>query len=459
MRRWSDQINAQRKIWRDSIRTSQRQDIRDDEFHFMQGQRLENPYQQQDEEDDDDLDGSTLQSSHQSQSYQTYPDYPLGRNDSNTSLRSRSTTGDSGPPGARVAPRQFPMGAQAAQPPLHVRTNGTMSPEQGESFFSPATESPISTRSSGTPSMYGYGRQQPPPIPGWTQDDHRFTAPAMPRSQINSMQAGPRIPQSRPSLPPSAHSTNPTVNRLRSASSPDIANPVRRYDPSQVPPMPDLPQFPNTYSYQPAPGNLNRSQSSSPGQAMSAMPTRMSTQTPTGQGQRLTMTRNNTMQPTYSQDQYQMQRQYSNARDPYASPEVRMPGGTPASLMPGMSQPPPPQLQDRMQELAISNTGNPTQLKVRVHYESAGSSMVLVVPVGISFQSLKDRIDAKLQRSTTVSLATGQIKLKYADEGDLVSILSDEDVQMAFETWRESVRGIGGGAGGATVGEVELYIQ
>lgn len=131
-----------------------------------------------------------------------------------------------------------------------------------------------------------------------------------------------------------------------------------------------------------------------------------------------------------------------------------MPGGTPTSLMPGMAS---PQLHESLQQLAVSNSGSPTQLKVRVHYESAGSSMVLVVPVGISFQSLKDRIDAKLQRSTPVSLASGQVKLKYADEGDLVSILSDEDVQMAFETWRDSVRGVGGG--GATVGEVELYIQ
>jgi len=448
MRKWSDQINAQRKIWRDSIRTSQRQDIRDDEFHFMQGQRLENPYQQQEEEEEDDLDGSALQS------YQSYPDYPLGRNDSQTSLRSRSTTGESGPPMSRVAPRQFPMGAQAAVPPLQVRTNTPMSPEQGESFFSPATESPMSTRSSGTPSMYGYGRQQAPPIPGWTMDDHRFTAPAMPRSQINSMQAGSRVPQQRPSLPPSAHSASSSVNRLRSASSPDIANPVRRYDPSQVPPMPDMPQFPNNYAY--APGVLSRSQSSSPAQAMSALPTRSSTQTPTGQQQRLTLTRGNT--PThgdqYHQQQPMIQRQYSNATDHYGSPEVRMPTGsmgTPASLMPGIV--PQPQLHDSMQQMALSSSGSPTQLKVRVHFESAGSSMLFVVPVGISFQSLKDRIDAKLQRSTTVSLASGQVKLKYADEGDLVSILSDEDVQMAFETWRDSNRG------GATVGEVELYIQ
>lgn len=452
MRKWSDQINTQRKIWRDSVRTSQRQDIRDDEFHFMQGQHLENPYQHQEEEEEDEIDGSTLQS------YGNYPEYPIRRNDSSATLRSRSTTGESGPPMTKVAPRQFPMGAQAAVPSLQVRTNGHMSMEQNESFFSPATESPMSTRSSGIPSMYGYGRQQPPPIPGWqTMDDHRFTAPAMPRSQLNSMQAGTRIPQQRPSLPPSAHSTNTTVNRLRSASSPDIANPVRRYDPSQVPPMPDLPQFPANYAYQQQlPMGLNRSQSSSPASAMGGLPTRTSTQTPTGQSQRITMTRNNTTQPTYAQDHYQQSqqpRQYSANMDRYAQPEVRLPGGTPASLMPG----PPPQIHDNMQQMAVSNPGSPTQLKVRIHYESAGSSMVLVVPVGISFQSLKDRIDAKLQRSTTVSLASGQIKLKYADEGDLVSILSDEDVQMAFETWRDSNKG--SGSSSATVGEVELYIQ
>ena len=98
----------------------------------------------------------------------------------------------------------------------------------------------------------------------------------------------------------------------------------------------------------------------------------------------------------------------------------------------------------------------PTQLKVKVHCPAASQTLSLVVPLSISYQSLKDRIDAKLQRSTNLSLSErgpreGQVKLKYVDEEDFVSIQSDEDVQTAFETWREQS---GGG-----MGEVELWCK
>ncbi|KAF2675104.1 hypothetical protein BT63DRAFT_431073 [Microthyrium microscopicum] len=463
MRRWSDQINSQRKMWRESTRMSQRPpDIRDNDFLYMQNQRLENPYQQQQEDDDeDDMDGSTLNN------YPAYADnqYPISRNDSNTSLRSRSTTGDSI---NRIAPRQFPMGNQA--PALQVRTNGPISPDVGDSFFSPATESPMSTRSSGTPSMYGFRSQpqQHPPIPGWSVDDHRFTAPAMPRQQMNSYQSANRVPQQRPSLPPSAHSSNPMVNRMRSASSPDIANPAHRYDPSQVPPMPNLPSFTSQYPY--AQSLLNRSQSSSPAQAMTTLPMRAATQAPPAQ-QHHQSSHPRSMTPQGLSTEYlphQNARPFPTSMDHYAQPDVRIPTmspppthATPASLTPGIPQ---GHASNHTIPNMLAQGQAPTQLKVRVHCGSpknsmAGdipvSSMVLVVPTTISFQSLKDRIDAKLQRSSSLSLSNGQVKLKYKDDGDYVGILSDEDVQMAFETWRESQRGntpLG-------MGEIELYIQ
>lgn len=83
--------------------------------------------------------------------------------------------------------------------------------------------------------------------------------------------------------------------------------------------------------------------------------------------------------------------------------------------------------------------------------------MTLVVSTNISFQSLKDRIDAKLQRSTSVSLSQGQVKLKYLDDDDFVSIQSDEDVQTAFETWKEQQRDVN--TGGQQLGEIELFCQ
>ena len=66
--------------------------------------------------------------------------------------------------------------------------------------------------------------------------------------------------------------------------------------------------------------------------------------------------------------------------------------------------------------------------------------MALVVSTNISFQSLKDRINAKLQCSTNLSLSNGRLKMKYLDDNDYVTINSDEDVQIAFETWKEQQR-------------------
>ena len=101
----------------------------------------------------------------------------------------------------------------------------------------------------------------------------------------------------------------------------------------------------------------------------------------------------------------------------------------------------------------------PTQLKVRVHCDAASQVLTLVVPLNISCQSLKDRIDAKLQRSTMLTLADkavkeGQtsVKLKFLDDEDFVSIQSDDDVQTAFESWREQ-------SGAGEMGEVDLYCR
>ncbi|KAK4962184.1 hypothetical protein LTR28_004693, partial [Elasticomyces elasticus] len=73
----------------------------------------------------------------------------------------------------------------------------------------------------------------------------------------------------------------------------------------------------------------------------------------------------------------------------------------------------------------------------------------------ISYQSLKDRIDAKLQRSTNLSLSAGNVKLKYMDDEDFVSIQNDDDVLSAFDTWSaQTGTSVQGG-----LGEVELFCQ
>jgi cell division control protein 24 len=440
MKKWSDQVNSQRRSHMQQQRSSSRATtvVPDTEFYSMKDQQLENPHKMyhDDDDEDDDYDAAPVASG-----YPLYGNYPVTRNDSQTSFRSRSTTGESV---NRGPPRQFPLGAQT--PILSVRTGGPAYPgDPGDSYFSPATESPISTRSSGMSgmsSMYGFRQSGAPPMPG-TWEDHRYTAPAMPRQQVNSYQPNPRATVQRPSLPPTAHSMNgPVHSRLRSASSPDIANPLRRYDPAHVPPMPDLPVFPNAYAY--APGVLERSQSNSPAQAATTLPMRSNTQSPGTQQARLAQGGPRSIpsalqagQPEFAMGMAQRQMSYIQ------------PGMMEAAMQPSLQAPAP------ITSPAPSEGPLPSQLKVKVHAHSAGTSMTFVVSPNITFQSLKDRIDVKLQRSTNLSLSSGQVKLKYLDDDDYISISSDEDVQMAFETWRESQRA----QNLSGIGEIDLYIQ
>jgi cell division control protein 24 len=95
----------------------------------------------------------------------------------------------------------------------------------------------------------------------------------------------------------------------------------------------------------------------------------------------------------------------------------------------------------------------PSQLKVKVNCDS-GNYVTLVVAFNITYQSLIDRIDAKLARFTTSSIGKGALKLRYRDEdGDLVTIQSDDDIQIAFMDWREGVKNLYS----AGVGEIDLY--
>ncbi|EMR65139.1 putative cdc24 protein [Eutypa lata UCREL1] len=95
----------------------------------------------------------------------------------------------------------------------------------------------------------------------------------------------------------------------------------------------------------------------------------------------------------------------------------------------------------------------PTQLKVKIVCDK-GNYVTLVVAFNITYQSLIDRIDAKLARFTNSSIGKGNLRLRYRDEdGDLVTIESDDDIQIAFLEWREGLRNMYSGG----VGEIELF--
>lgn len=455
MKKWATQVDTQRRHFRDHARTSASTTASrpsDTQFAYMRDQVLENPYQEDDDEDGDD-DADIVAPGYPRDSY------GMRQNSSSASLRSRSTTGDSGPPmndgDPRVPPPRFPLGPNG-QPSLTLRTQQIQSAANQESYFSPVIETPMSTASTARTSSASAGTfpfpRQAPPSSYPHEENNRHTAPAQSRAHLSrgeSVQyAQPRSMQQRPSLPP--NSTLSSQGRMRAASSPDInSNAQGRRGPNgQQQSIPDVPPFPTHYAYNAA--IVNRSNSNSPN---NILPPRAATQSPAIQRDRLIQQRT-AAELANANHEYQtnMRRDpnhpaLSRTMTPASSFERSQGTSTPASMDSRNMSPP------------LSHESNiPSQLKVKVHCPSAGSTMVLVVSTNISFQSLKDRIDAKLQRSTSVSLGSGQVKLKFLDsEGTYVSIQCDDDVQEAFENWKELQRDLNPGSG--QLGEIELFCQ
>jgi cell division control protein 24 len=181
---------------------------------------------------------------------------------------------------------------------------------------------------------------------------------------------------------------------------------------------------------------------------MPDMPIRSSTQSPGAQRERM----------------HQSQGSYGGKMSQFPSQPIYPRQNTPG---PGPQQgiPPPLQLDNRTAVSPALGTATnslfspgsdsmPTQLKVKVNCDS-GNYMTLVVAFNITYQSMIDRIDAKLSRFTGSSIGKGNLKLRYRDEdGDFVNIDSDEDIQIAFLEHGEGSRNqynIGG------VGEIELF--
>lgn len=395
-----------------------------------QGQ-MENPYRQEEDIEEEDEDPVPP--------YPPFSDYSISRTGSSTSLRSRSTTGESGPPmdsRGPAPPPRFPVNGPLPNQALTLRTQHLQNEQQ--SHFSPAIDTPQSSRANSvSPNTFPFPRQGTPGS-GPEGESNRFTAPAGPRGgapgnyqqqiQRNGTQRGP-------SLTPGGSSTQNAMMRMRSASSPDVHNVLRRPSQAPTPPVPDLPPFPTHYAY--TPGLVNRSQNNSPSNQQGPPPQRTLTQSPRAQRSQRSQGENN----------------FDYGGPPSRAPTVSSRAVTPASVDSRNVSPPIPvgRVDADLPSLPI-----PSQLKVKVHCKQAGSMMTLVVSTNISYQSLKDRIDAKLQRSTSLSLSSGQVKLKYVDDDDFVSIQSDEDVQTAFETWKEQQREQ---LMAGQLGEIELYCQ
>lgn len=464
LRKWAQQIEIQRRRYREGISGARNSDSSNragtsaTEFAFMQNQPLpENPYKQTDEDEEDDDESTLAGSGHWSNSGGYPSGFSSSRNGSSSSLRSRSTTGESSmsvmSAGRGAPPGRLPQGGMSG---LSLRTRELQSASPGnqmmDSYFSPTTDSPmssLSSRTSASSGMYSFPRQGLPQN-GYYEEGHggtRFTAPAIgrPSNASNGYAPGQRVPSGvqRPYPPGAAmHSSMQMPGpRNRSASSPDIHNGQRVQARSVG--HPPVPEVPAPYAHP------NRSQNGSPaypdGIPERASPHMLRERHYTNTSESSPVEYGYPPRPGLIQHSSSRTVTPVSSRGPYPAP-------VPTAMHTGAFVPPTP-----VDEEGPKNT--PAQLKVKVHCPAAGQTLTLVVSTNITYQTLKDRIDAKLQRSTNLSLGDrgpteARVKLKYLDEDDFVSIQSDEDVQTAFETWREQK-----GEGITGMGEIELFCQ
>ncbi|KAF7558442.1 hypothetical protein G7046_g5716 [Stylonectria norvegica] len=461
MKKWRDTLENQRK---DNLpRASMGPDSIATDFAWTRDQagELENPYLQQDEDEDEDYGPATAPAQY------PVPNHSFGampRTASSSNLRQRAGTGESTLSLAGMV--RAPLTRYQTLPPpppaplsLQTQHAGASSPgaRGGDSYFSPVAESPASSRTSTASGMFapGYGfPKSNTPQPPW-EDHNRYTAPAGPRAPSrDGPSPNPHMMNGRnprgPSLPvmASQNQTAAQQQRSRSYSTPDINVPgvPRQRQPSQgnIPAVPGIPQ----HLHPAHDHNIPRSQSGSP---RNDMPIRSHTQSPGAQRERMHQHSGSMGGP---KGHYPNQPSYSRQNTPG-------PGGNPLRVDPatansrtsspalGTGLIPPPTINPT----SSPDMPLPTQLKVRVNTE-AGNYVTLVVAFNITYQSLIDRIDAKLARFTNSSIGKGMLKLRYQDEDeDFVTIESDDDIQIAFMEWREGVRNMYSGG----VGEIELF--
>ncbi|KAL8921524.1 MAG: hypothetical protein Q9208_005678 [Pyrenodesmia sp. 3 TL-2023] len=450
MNKWRDQVQQQKQSLGGSTRSSGQTGTSETMFTSMTNLALlENPHlQSEDIEDDDDASyysTTTYTQSHHGQSNGT-PESSMSRNASSNSLRTMNT--QIGGMSGRVPPSRLPNLDHMAggQPPLSLNTNvppGANTPGEfpGNSYFSPAADSPSSTRSSSQAAMYPFPRQGTP-VDHWPHEDKKHkTAPAASRDgsgSINGYHMNGRtvMRPSLPAMPPSQAATAAQqlamTQRMRSASTPNIHDPNaaqgngaqgRRYANGQLQPTIDNVPVP------PLPSHMAQ---------MRIAPNRSQTSSPTNSGP---ASRNATQSPMLQRDrpgQHADQSKYHPAthRQHPSQSDQRPPtsGGYPPANITVLRSPPMPMHTTSGNEIPL-----PSQLKVKIWFQPSPSHVTIVVPIVIKHRSLIDRIDSKMVKISSASISKGTARLRYKDmDDDFVTITSDEDVQLAIEDWGQA---------------------
>ncbi|KAI4121488.1 MAG: hypothetical protein LQ338_006330 [Usnochroma carphineum] len=448
MNKWRDQVQLQKQALGDLARGSGQAGTSETMFTSMKNLlQLENPHLQN--EDPEDNDSSYSHSTYTQSNYGQLNgamESSMSRNASSNSLRAQlgGMTG-------RAPPSRFanPDSIAGTQPPLSLNTNippGAKSPGEfpGNSYFSPAADSPSSTRSSSQQATYPFPRQGTP-TNHWPQEDSKHkTAPAVsgpgsrdgPGSQnayqVNGRTAmRPSLPIMTPSQAAQAAQHLAMNQRMRSASTPNIHDPTaahgsgtgaRRYANGQVYPTIDnipVPPIPSHMAQKR--GAPNRSQTNSPTNGQP--PTRSATQSPMFShrpGQ-------HAEQNGYNVTSHRHHASQADARPPTS-------GGYPPAPITILRSPPMPMHTKSENEIPL-----PSQLKVKIWFQPSPSHVTIVVPIVIKHRSLIDRIDSKMVKISAASISKGTARLRYKDmDDDFVTIGSDEDVQLAIEDWGQA---------------------
>jgi cell division control protein 24 len=101
----------------------------------------------------------------------------------------------------------------------------------------------------------------------------------------------------------------------------------------------------------------------------------------------------------------------------------------------GSTTPIPPHLTDRrfLAPVTATSTRPPIRTQIKARVQCQGNYVALVISTNITYQSLIDRIDAKVGRFSINSFVKGTLKLRYCDDdGDNVTISNDDDLQLAL---------------------------
>lgn len=378
----------------------------------------------EEDEDAEDTIDAPIQNGH------LYSGFGVPRNGSNASLRSRSATGESlqlqqpqpplgALPGTYARPAQrYPQPGGPAQPPLTLVTGvSPLSQLHDASYFSPVSETPMSTRVSSSSSQFPFPRTS---TPGYAEENRRFTPPSgftPPNMSRSTSREGAAIAASQAQFP--HHSQVQATNRLQRPSLPGIVTPAGTLQQNRM----RSASSPNIH-HLPSQAQLARS----PGGAIPPMPTVPSSYV------------------AYSGGPAVINRSQNNSP---TSP------GLPTQGLPTRNDS-PSLLENGSRHSSTSGASSVGQAQVKLKVNYGNDKFVIIVPYNIPYLQLMDRIERKVKICGTGNeVPTNPVRIRYQDEdGDYISMNSDDDVLMAFDVSGDPGRNDGSGI----TGVVTLYV-